>query len=535
MDTRCRIQLLGGLRVQQDDRVIDRFGTQKAGALLAYLAYHLEQAHPREVLAELLWPWSRPAAGRRSLRVALTSLRHQLEPPGIPARAIIQADRFAVRLNPEAVTTDVAEFTAALRGAERAASRAERVQRLAEATKLYRGYLLPGYYQDWIMPEQERLAGVYYQTVRRLSKALEEAGDLEQALDCARRAVAVDPLREEAHREVMRLLIVARQPEAALKQYEELARVLKEELGEEPSDAIQRLAERLLEAKDRAPTARAEPLTPLPSARPQPARRRLPTGTVTFLLTDIEGSTRLREETGDAFDDALTTHHKLLRQQFREHGGHEVKELGDGFLVAFERPTSALACAVDAQQALARKRWPKETGPLRVRMAVHTGQVELMEREYRGLALHHASRVLTAGHGGQVLCSEGAAGLLRRDLEPGVRLVDLGVYQLRDVEVPERLFQVGYPGMDPEKFPPLKAHIGYGSHLPLTFTRFFGREKELAWLQKALVQPETRLVTMTGSGGCGKTRLALEAARQLLEPFKGPCGSRRCSRWMTRA
>jgi class 3 adenylate cyclase len=83
-----------------------------------------------------------------------------------------------------------------------------------------------------------------------------------------------------------------------------------------------------------------------------------------------------------------------------------------------------------------------------------------MEREYRGLALHHASRVLTAGHGGQVLCSEGAAGLLRRDLEPGVRLVDLGVYQLRDVEGRERLFQVGYPGMDPEKFPPLKAHIG---------------------------------------------------------------------------
>jgi len=154
-------------------------------------------------------------------------------------------------------------------------------------------------------------------------------------------------------------------------------------------------------------------------------------------------------------------------------------------------------------------------------MAVHTGQVELMEREYRGLALHHASRVLTAGHGGQVLCSEGAAGLLRRDLEPGVRLVDLGVYQLRDVEVPERLFQVSYPGMDPEKFPPLKAHIGYGSHLPLTFTRFFGRAKELAWLQEALVQPETRLVTMTGSGGCGKTRLALEAARQSLQPFGG--------------
>jgi len=520
MDARCRVKLLGGLRVEQGERTIMRFRTQKTAALLAYLAYHLDRAHPREVLAELLWPWASPTAGRESLRTAIASLRRQIEPPGLPKGSVLKSDRFSVQLNPQAVATDVAEFQAALQAAETAGNETERTQCLMEAVGLYRGPLLPGHYQDWVLPEQERMTALYLQTVLRLTKALEEAGELEQALDHARRAVAADPLREEAHREVMRLLIVARQPEAALKQYHELERILKEELGEEPSEAVQRLAERLEAVKGAAPVTREKAVEP---ARVPPPRTKkaLPTGTVTFLLTDIEGSTRLREEAGEAFDDALTTHHKLLRQQFREYGGHEVKELGDGFLVAFEHPTTALACAVDAQRVLARKHWPKETGPLRVRMAVHTGQVELMEREYRGLALHHASRVLTAGHGGQVLCSEGAAGLLRRDLEPGVRLVDLGVYQLRDVEVPERLFQVSYPGMDPEKFPPLKAHIGYGSHLPLTFTRFFGREKELAWLQEALLQAQTRLVTMTGSGGCGKTRLALEAARQLLQPFGG--------------
>jgi len=308
MDARCRVELLGGLRVQQGERTISRFRTQKTAALLAYLAYHLGRDHPREVLAELLWPWATPTAGRESLSTALASLRRQIEPPGLPKGAVLKSDRFSVQLNPDAATTDVAEFQGALQAAERAGNEAERVQALTEAVGLYRGPLLPGYYQDWIAPEQERLAELYLQTVLRLTKALEETGELEAALDHARRAVAADPLREEAHREVIRLLIVARQPEAALKQYEELARVLKEELGEEPSEAVQRLGERLQAVKGAAPVTREKAAEP---ARVPPPRTRkaLPTGTVTFLLTDIEGSTRLREEAGDAFDDALTTHH----------------------------------------------------------------------------------------------------------------------------------------------------------------------------------------------------------------------------------
>src|SRR5262249_34122818 len=156
----------------------------------------------------------------------------------------------------------------------------------------------------------------------------------------------------------------------------------------------------------------------------------LPTGTVTFLLTDIEGSTRLWERARDAFQTALDAHHALLRRLFRQHGGYEVKEIGDAFLVAFDRAGEALACAVAGQPALEKQTWPEAVGPLRVRMALHTGDAQPEAGDYHGPVLNCAHRILVAGHGGQILCSEASAGLLRRELEAGVRLKELGVYRL---------------------------------------------------------------------------------------------------------
>src|SRR5205823_10422689 len=150
MDALWRIELLGGLRATCDDRVVTRFQTQKTGAVLAYLAYYCQRSHPREVLIELLWPESEPRAGRNKLSLALSSLRHQLEPPGIPAGAVILAHRAAVQLNPAAVSTDVAQFEAVLLAAERVGSGVGRALRLTEAVELYHGELLPGYFEDGV-------------------------------------------------------------------------------------------------------------------------------------------------------------------------------------------------------------------------------------------------------------------------------------------------------------------------------------------------------------------------------------------------
>lgn len=519
MDPRCRIRMFGGLTVRQADREITRFKTQKCASLLAYLAYHLGRAHKREVLAELLWPERPPKAGRTNLSTALSSLRRQLEPPGVPAGAIIEGDRFAVQLNPEVVTTDVAEFQSALRAADSADGPTERGQLLGDAVGLYEGELLPGFYEDWVVIEQRKLADQYFDAVLALVGLLEEAGQVDESVDLLRLALTHDPLREEVHAELMRLLAVAGQPEAALRQYTEITAYLDEELGRAPSASVRQLAE-LIEAKGagiRTPDLdKALEATPPAPEPPCP-----PAGTVTLLLTDIEGCTALWERLGEGFRPSLDVHHKLLRKEFAASGGTEVKEAGDAFIVSFRSAGHAVECAIACQRALAAHEWPEAVGRLRVRMALYTGDVSAEGGDYHDPALHRASRMLTSAHGGQTIATEATVTLLRQDPIPGVSFADLGIYRLRDVPGPQRLFQVNYPDMPQREFPPLRAEAGRAAKLPPQFTRFFGRQAQLQDLGQLLAGDDVRLVTLTGAGGCGKTRLALELAARLVEPFEG--------------
>jgi class 3 adenylate cyclase len=529
MNEPWKVTLLGGgLRAERgQEHRITRFYTYKYGALLAYLAYYRERALPREVLIEMLWPETGEKQGRNSLSQALSSLRHQLEPPGTPASAVLRADRFSVSVNPAALTTDVAEFEREITAAATASggSAAGRREHLTRAVASYRGRLLPGYYEDWILGEQERLSGLFFDAAGRLIGDLEEAGDLPAALACARQAVAADPLREEGEQHLIRLLAGTGQPGAALRQFREFERLLLEDTGDEPSPALRALIRQVEEQAGDAPTL-AAPALSSPGAVVRPAKPSpvLPGGgsgvaTVTFLLTDIEGSTGRWEQTGEAFRPALERHHALLREEFARWDGQEVKEAGDGFLVAFAGAGKALACAVACQTALVRERWPEATGPLSVRMALHTGDVETNEAgEYHGLSLHRASRILGAGHGGQILVSEATAALVRRDVGEDTRLTDLGVFRLRDVPTPERLFQVEYPEQARPDYPALRAEAGQGNTLPLQFTRFFGREQEVSTLRERLLDPAVRLLTVTGPGGTGKTRLSLAVAERLMEP-----------------
>lgn len=239
-----QVQLLGGFQVRCGDRVVSRFKTYKTAALLARLALYAEREHSREDLVGLLWPDSEPEDGRGSLRSALAALRRLLADPGAgdperPATPLL-ADRLQIRLRPGSARVDVAEFEAAVRAAEQAA-RPERAARLAGALDLYGGDLLPGYHEEWIQSERERLSLLYRAALRRLVTACEDGGDLPQALETARRGAALFPAEEEIHRDLIRLYAAMGQPDDARRQYQALEWALREEGSGPPSQATRAL------------------------------------------------------------------------------------------------------------------------------------------------------------------------------------------------------------------------------------------------------------------------------------------------------
>src|SRR6266700_662834 len=243
----------------------------------------------------------------------------------------------------------------------------------------------------------------------------------------------------------------------------------------------------------------------------------LPTGTVTFLFTDIEGSTRLLQQLGDRYSRVLEECRRLLRAAFQEWNGHEVDTQGDAFFVAFARATDAVSAAVDGLHALVIHPWP-ENVEVRVRMGLHTGEPQLSSEGYVGIDVHHAARVMSAGHGGQVLLSQTTRDLVEHDLPDGVSLRDLGEHRLKDLQRPVHLYQLVIVGL-PADFPPLKTLDTHPHNLPVQPTTLIGRENEVAAVVHLLQREDVGLVTLTGPGGVGKTRLGLQVAAELADHF----------------
>src|SRR6266511_380646 len=233
--------------------------------------------------------------------------------------------------------------------------------------------------------------------------------------------------------------------------------------------------------------------------------RDLPTGVVTLLFTDVEGSTRLLHELGDDYGEALHEHRRRLRAVFADHEGIEVDTQGDAFFVAFAGASNAVAAATDGQRALA-------DGPIRVRMGLHTGEPRLTDEGYVGLDVHKGARIAAVGHGGQVLLSQTTRPLVVADVR------DLGAHRLKDLSAPERIYQLEIEGLQCD-FPLLKTIEAGMRNLPAPRTSFVGRSSELDEIDRLLGDPDCRLLTLVGPGGAGKTRLALEAAARRIERY----------------
>jgi predicted ATPase/class 3 adenylate cyclase/DNA-binding CsgD family transcriptional regulator len=265
----------------------------------------------------------------------------------------------------------------------------------------------------------------------------------------------------------------------------------------------------------------------------------LPSGSVTFLFSDIEGSTRLVKALRERYPQFLAEHRRLVRSALADHGGHEVDTQGDGFFIAFASAKQAVLCALEIQRALAGFEWP-DGAPVRVRIGIHTGNAVPAEGVYTGVAVHRAAGICAVAHGGQVLVSQATQAIIEdEEEEPGFTLLDLGERKLKDLDRPVRVFQLAAPGLVAQA-PPVaeqhpgkpaqtvpaastrpasrQLHAGVGpGNLPVELTSFVGRARELAEVKRLL--PATRVVTLTGPGGIGKSRLALRVAHRLGRSF----------------
>jgi predicted ATPase/class 3 adenylate cyclase len=242
----------------------------------------------------------------------------------------------------------------------------------------------------------------------------------------------------------------------------------------------------------------------------------LPAGTITMLFSDVEGPTALLARLGDGYPEAMSAQRALQRAAFSAHGGYELETQGDGCFVVFRSAANAIRSCADAQRALADHSWPNGV-VVRVRMGLHSGEPVRHEDGYIGADVHRAARIAGTAHGGQVVLSDATRLLVETQLPAGTQLIDLGWHRLKDIEAPERIYQLTVAGLQ-ERFPPLKS-LGAQTSLPQPMTPLVGRDDDLDLVRAIVAKPGVRLVTLTGAGGVGKTRLALAAASALASDF----------------
>lgn len=496
-------RILGPLEVVADGKALD-VGGPKQRAVLAMLLLEANRVVSLDRLIEGLWDENPPEKAQKALQVYISQLRKLL------GRERLQTKAPGYLLRVELDQLDLARF-----------QRLQDEGRLHEALSLWRGPPLSDFaYQRFAQAEIERLEELRLVCLEeRIQRDLAGglAGELVGEVEAL---VREHPLRERLRAQLMLALYRSGRQAEALEAYQAARHALVEELGIEPGRSLRDLEKAILEqdasldvvstSEEAGAGAGTGPgqvvKTRVPVAQ-------LPGGTVTFVFTDIEGSTRLLHRLGDRYAETLAQHRKLLRAAFSSAGGVEVETQGDAFMLAFVRARDAVAAASAAQRALAEHAWP-DGAELRVRMGVHTGDAALSEGGYVGLDIHRGARICAASHGGQVVLSQTTRELLGEEF--GLR--DLGEHRLKDMPGPDRLFQLVVPDL-PSAFPPLRSLTV--TNVPTAPTPLVGREAELAALLDLLGRDRVRLVTLTGPGGTGKTRLALEVAGELVSRYPG--------------
>jgi predicted ATPase/DNA-binding SARP family transcriptional activator len=488
--------VLGPLAALKEGREL-ALGPPGQRALLAALLIRANEVVPTARIVDDLWGGRPPARAVKTVQVYVSQLRKILGEDAIETRP----SGYLVHVGDGALDRErferLLERGGTLFGAGAAA---EAEAALVEALALWRGPALADF-QDEAFARDEigRL-----EELRLIALSLR----LEANLDLGRHAEVVPELealvREYPLREKLRELLIlalyrAGRQADALAAYHDARTTLVDELGLDPGRTLRQLEKAIL---------LQDPSLDLAPRRPAG----LPTGTVTFLFSDIEGSTGVLERLGGTeYARVLDEHRRLLRAAFAATGGREVDTQGDAFFAAFPSAAGAVRAAARVQRELA-------GSELSARIGIHTGEPLLGATGYVGLDVPRAARICAAGHGGQVLISPTTRELVEADLPDGVSLRDLGEHRLKDLSRAERLAQLVIDGIRND-FPPLRTLENRPTNLPVQVTPLIGRQREVADVLARLRSDEVRLLTLTGPGGAGKTRLALQAAAELMDDF----------------
>ena len=511
-----QLRLLGQFDVRADGKRVT-IASRAGQSLLAYLALTAGTSHRREKLAGTFWPDTTDENARKNLRHELWRIRKAISAQEPIESDYLIADEFTLKFNREAkYWLDVAQM-----------ERPDHdLQSLIANLSLYQGELLPGFYDDWITLERERIQAVFDARMEELLEGLTAAQRWIAVQEWGERWLTLSGAREPAYRALM-LASGARGDMAKVASlYQRCRDELSEQLGVEPSDETRALYDGLLKG------------TKVPARAPAQ-----PSGTITLLFTDIEGSTLLLEKMGDQYAVALGEHHEMLRAAIQKWNGREIDTQGDAFFVTFTRALDAVQCAAEAQRALAAHAW-QQGEQLRVRMGLHTGEPLIASTGYVGMDVHRAARIGDAGHGGQILLSQTTRELVVQDLPPGMTIRDLGEHRLKDMKFPTPIYQLVVEGL-PSDFAPIRTKFT-GTEVPTPGEApfkgleyfdvadsdlFFGRETLTAKLVRR-VHEANFLSVIIGASGSGKSSLvragvvpALRKGRVLLDATIPPEGS----------
>lgn len=490
-----QMHLLGQFDVRLDGQRVT-LASRPAQSLFALLVLNAGKEFRREKLAGLVWPETSEENARKNLRQELWRIRKALSLPNLPAQDFLLTEGFTVAFNRSAdYWLDAAQLAYPVAGE---GALGELVNQLS----LYHGELLPGFYDEWVVLERERLSSIFESKMEQLLDQLAAQERWTAVQEWAEKWLAFGNAPEPAYRALM-LAYGARGDMAKVAAlYQRCTDELQAQLGVEPSAETRALYEGL----------RKGAKAPLRTVTVQTS------GTVTFLFTDIEGSTRLLDKLRGDYASVLADQRDILRAAFQKWNGREVDTQGDAFFVSFARALDAVQCAVDAQRALAAHTWAHGER-VRVRMGLHTGEPLVASTGYVGMDVHRAARIGDAGHGGQVLLSQTTRELVIHELPQGLAILELGEHRLKDLKYPTPMYQLVIEGL-PSDFPPMRTKF-MGTEAPTPgeapfkgleyFDQgdadlFFGREELTAKLV-ARLRESRFLSVIIGASGSGKSSL----------------------------